>query len=69
MHSSVIMELDKDEDYYDFLREKPYWHRQLSRHPEMLNEFKEDYKTLRHKRFVDKIENISMMMTLAKELM
>ena len=69
MHSSVIMELDKEEDYYQFLREKPYWHRQLSRHPEMINEFKDDYKIVRRKRFVDKIEDISMIMTLARELM
>ena len=69
MHSSVIMELDKEEDYYQFLREKPYWHRELSRHPDMINDFIADYKVVRRKRFVDKIEDISMIMTLARELM
>lgn len=69
MHTSVIMELDKNDDYYKFLREKPYWHRQLSRHPDQIDAFIEDYKIVRRKRLVDKIEDISMIMTLARELM
>ena len=69
MHSSVIMTLEKNEDYFHFLREKPYWHRQLSRHPQKIDDFIEDYKVVRRKRLVDKIEDISMIMTLARELM
>lgn len=69
MHSSVIITLDKNPDYWVFLREKPYWHRELSRHPEKIQQFIDDYKIVRRKRVVDKIEDISMMMTLARELM
>ena len=69
MHSSVIIELNKDEDYYVFLREKPYWYRQLSRHPERIDEFISDYKITRRKRVIDKIEDLSMIMSLARELM
>ncbi len=69
MHTSVIIALDKNPDYWVFMREKPYWHRELSRHPEHFSQFLEDYKTIRRKRLVDKIEDFSMMMTLARELM
>ena len=69
MHTSVIMVLDKSEDYYLFLREKPYWHKMLSRHPEQIDAFIDDYKVVRRKRLVDKMEDISMIMTLARELM
>lgn len=69
MHSSVIMILDKNQDYWIFMREKPYWHRELSRHPDHIDAFLEDYKVVRRKRLVDKIDDISMMMTLARELM
>ena len=69
MHSSVIMLLDKNKDYWIFLREKPYWHRELSRHPQHFQQFIDDYKVVRRKRVVDKIEDLSMMMTLARELM
>ena len=69
MHTSVIMVLDKNDDYYLFLREKPYWHKELSRHPDQIDAFLEDYKVVRRKRLVDKMEDISMIMTLARELM
>lgn len=69
MHSSVIMQLDKNNDHWVFLRERPYWHRELSRHPEKINEFFAEYKVIRRKRFVDRVEDISLMMTLARELM
>ncbi len=69
MHSSVIINLDKNPDYWMFLREKPYWHRQLSRYPDKFTAFVDEYKVVRRKRVVDKIEDISMLMTLARELM
>lgn len=69
MHSSVIILLDKNPDYWVFMREFPYWHRQLSRHPQTFEEFVSDYKVKRRKRVIDKIEDLSMMMTLARELM
>lgn len=69
MRSDVIMSLDKNIDYYIFLRQYPKWHRILSRNPKELQNFFEEYKTIRRKRVVDKLEDISMMVTLAKELM
>lgn len=69
MHSSVIMKIDKNQDYWVFMREKPYWHRELSRHPNRFNDFLDDYKLIRRKRMVDRLEDLSMMMTLARELM
>ena len=69
MHSVVIIELDKNTDYWQFLREKPQWYRELSRHPENFQEFVKDNKIVRRKRVVDKVEDFSLMMTLARELL
>lgn len=69
MHSIVIIELDKNIDYWQFLREKPTWYRELSRHPERIEDFVKDYKIVRRKRVVDKVEDFSLMMTLARELL
>ncbi|MDD6302018.1 MAG: YlbE-like family protein [Bacillales bacterium] len=69
MRNDLLILFDRDNDYYVFLRENPKWHRILSRNPEKLNEFIEEYKIKRRKRLVDKIEDISMMISLAKELM
>lgn len=69
MRSDLLMKLEKDEDYFYFLRENPNWHKILSRDPEEFSTFLEEYKLKRRKRFVDKVEDISMMITLAKELM
>lgn len=69
MRSEIIIQLDKDMDLYMFLRENPIWYKILTRYPEKFNDFKDDYKTKRRKRIVDKIDDLSMMITLAKELM
>ncbi len=69
MRSEIIMALDKDVDYYVFMRENPKWYRILSRDPTQLKAFFEEYKLVRRKRVVDRIEDISMMVNLAKELM
>ena len=69
MRSDIIIALSQNDDYWQFLRENPIWHQKLSRHPELFNEFKEEYKVKRRKRVVDKIDDLSMMITLAKELM
>ena len=63
------MTLEKDKDYFIFLREFPHWHKTLSRRPEELSTFFEEYKEKRRKRLVDKVEDLSMMVTLAKELL
>lgn len=72
MRSDIIVTLNQNEDYWIFLRENPVWHQKLSRHPELINEFMEEYKVIRKKRFVDKVENaldmINMMSMLMEEM-
>lgn len=69
MRSEILTQLDKDNDFYMFLRENPEWHRILTRDPTRYREFLDEYKVKRRKRLVDKIDDLSMMITLAKELM
>lgn len=69
MRNDILMYLDRDQDYYLFLREYPIWHRKLSRNINEFNNFLEDYKVKRRKRLVDKMEDLSLMISLAKELM
>lgn len=69
MRSEIITQLDKNNDYYMFLRENPKWYKVLTREPDRFREFVDDYKVKRRKRVVDKIDDLSMMITLAKELM
>ncbi|MDD7735251.1 MAG: YlbE-like family protein [Bacilli bacterium] len=69
MRRDIIELLDRDQDYFVYLRENPYWHRELSFNPSSLKLFVEEYKVKRRKRLVDKLEDLSMMITLAKELM
>ena len=68
MRSEILTELDKNPDLYMFLREYPIWYRTLNRDPYSYKEFIEFYKVKRRKRFVDKLDDLSMMITLAKEL-
>ena len=69
MRSDVIIKLDQNFDYWLFLRENHLWHRELTFHPEEFKSFLEDYKVKRRKRVVDRLEDLSLMVTLAKELM
>lgn len=69
MKNELIMKLEKDEDYFIFMRENPKWHRILSRNPDEYKSFIDDYKLKRRKRLKDKMDDLSMMITLAKELM
>ena len=69
MRRDIIELLDRDQDYFIYLRENPSWHRELSFNPSSLKLFVEEYKVKRRKRLVDKLEDLSMMITLAKELM
>lgn len=69
MRSNLTNILSQNPDYWIFLRQFPLWHRTLSRHPERLNEFKEEYKVLRRKRFIDKMEDASNMLSLMQALM
>jgi len=69
MKSEILIKLDKDNDYYLFLRENPKWHKILNRDPMRFDDFMNEYKVKRRKRLVDKIDDLSMMITLAKELL
>ena len=69
MRSEIITQLDKDHDLYLFMRENPIWYKILTRYPERYSEFIDEYKVKRRKRLVHKIDDLSMMITLAKELM
>ena len=69
MRNDILIYLDRDQDYYLFLRENPIWHRKLSRNVNEFNNFLEEYKVKRRKRLVDKMEDLSLMISLAKELM
>ncbi len=69
MRSNITNMLSVNNDYWIFLRQNPKWHRILSRHPEKFNDFKEEYKVLRRKRFIDKIEDVSSIMTMVSALM
>ena len=69
MRSNVIAVLDKNYDYWKFLRERPYWHRILSIDNTKINEFLEEYKVARRKRFIDKVEDTSNLLSLVQALM
>ena len=69
MRNDLIIYLERDMDYFIFLRENPSWHKILSRNIYVFNNFLEDYKVKRRKRFIDKVEDLSLMISLAKELM
>ena len=69
MRNDLLLYLQKDPDFFIFLRENPLWHKRLSRNINEFNSFLEEYKTKRRKRLVDKMEDISLMISLAKELM
>ena len=69
MRNDLIIYLERDMDYFIFLRENPSWHKILSRNIYEFNNFLEYYKVKRRKRFIDKVEDLSLMISLAKELM
>ena len=69
MRSNIVAILDSNKDYWTFLRERPYWVRILSIEPDRINEFKEEYKTVRRKRFIDKVEDTSNLLTIVQAMM
>lgn len=69
MRTEIVNILSSNPDYWILLREHPNWHRILSRHPEKIKDFKEEYKVLRRKRFIDKIEDVSNIMLMMQALM
>ena len=69
MRSNVIAILDTNKDYWEFLKERPYWIRVLSLEPEKIQDFVEEYKVARRKRFIDKVEDTSNLLTIIQALM
>ena len=68
MRNDIILFLERDNDYFVFLRENPMWYKRLNRNPQLLKDFLEEYKINRRKRVIDKLEDIALMINLAKEL-
>ena len=66
MRSEIIYQLNVDEDYYYYLRENPLWHKILSIYPDKIKEFLKEYKAVRKKRAIDKIDDISTLINLAE---
>lgn len=66
MRSEIIQQLNLDQDYYIYLRENPLWHKVLAIYPEKLKDFINDYKVVRKKRAIDKIDDISALINLAE---
>ena len=69
MRSETIAFLDKNPDYWKFLRERPYWHKILSIDNSKIKDFLEEYKTVRRKRFIDKVEDTSSLLSLMQAMM
>ena len=69
MRIDIISILDKNPDYWKFLRERPYWHRILSVDSTKIKDFLEDYKIVRRKRFIDKVEDTSNLLTIVQAMM
>lgn len=69
MRSNIVADLDKNPDYWKYLRERPYWHRVLSVDGDKIKDFFEEYKIARRKRFIDKIEDTSNLLTVVQAMM
>ena len=69
MRSSIVAILDKNPDYWRFLRERPYWHRILSVDSKKISDFLEEYKIARRKRFIDKVEDTSNLLSIVQAMM
>jgi predicted MarR family transcription regulator len=69
MRSDVTNQLNQNNDYWLFLRQFPVWHRILSRYPERIQDFMVEYKVIRRKRLIDKIEDAASMVELMSGLM
>ena len=69
MKNDLILLLDSNPDYWKFLRERPYWHRILSVDSNKIKDFFEEYKIARRKRFIDKVEDASNLLTIVSAMM
>ena len=69
MRSNIVAILDKNPDYWQFMRERPYWHRIRRVDSGKIKDFLEEYKVVRKKRFIDKVEDASNLLTVVKAMM
>ena len=69
MKNDLILLLESNPDYWKFLRERPYWHRILSVDSSKIKEFLDEYKVARRKRFIDKVEDASNLLTIVQAMM
>lgn len=69
MKNDIIFILDKNPDYWNFLRERTYWYRILSVDRNKIKDFLQEYKIVRRKRFIDKVEDASNLLTLVSTMM
>ena len=69
MRSDIVSFINSNEDYLKFLKERPNWYKILSKEPYKINEFIEEYKLVRRKRFIDKVEDTSNLLTIIQALM
>ena len=66
MRSEIIQQLNLDVDYYNFLKEKPVWIKIISIYPNRFKDFIEEYKVVRKKRIIDKIDDVNALINLAE---
>lgn len=66
MRSEIIQQLNNDVDYYYFLKEKPVWVKIISIYPNRLKDFLDEYKVVRKKRMIDKIDDVNVLLNLAE---
>lgn len=66
MRSEILYQLNTDQDYFYYLREKPIWFKILAIYPNRLKDFLDEYKVARKKRAIDKIDDINALLNLAE---
>jgi hypothetical protein len=69
MNFDLVNFLDKNQDYWFFLRERPYWHWILCLDKSKISDFVSEYKVARRKRFIDKIEDTSNLLSIVQAIM
>ena len=64
MRLDLTTQITQNPNYIAYLREFPSWHLELNRYPEHYATFIENYKVERKITFPDKIEKISLLLTM-----
>ncbi len=69
MRYQVRLKLYENKDHIIYMRENPVWYRILTRHPEMVDQFIEQYKIDRKLTFQDKMDQMGLMLEMFNALM